>query len=99
MAVIYKKLNLAIPNGMTPQQKIAKIEEIITELFNNALANVGQGNISEYDMDTGQTRTKVRYNSPDTVLKSIKQYEDMKQLYINQLSPRIVRLVDGKNFR
>jgi hypothetical protein len=97
--VIYKKLNLHISAGMTPKQKIQKIEEIITELFTNALTNINEGNIMEYDLDTGQTRTRVKYNSQDSVLGAIRKYEDLKQLYINQMLPRQIRLVDEKNFR
>jgi hypothetical protein len=81
------------------EERIAKIDEIIDSLYNVALATVSQGNIAEYELDTGQTRNRVKYNSQASVMSAIKLYEDMRQRYVNRLQPRMVRLMDQKNFK
>ncbi len=81
------------------EERIVKIDEIIDSLYNVALATVNQGNIAEYELDTGQTRNRVKYNTQASVMAAIKLYEDMRQRYVNRLQPRMVKLMDHKNFK
>lgn len=97
--IIYIKLDCNLQSATTVQAKIDKIDAIIDSLFTTALTSVGQGNVAEYELDTGQTRTNVKYTSLSQVQAAIQQYENIRQRYVNMLSPRMVRLVDSKNFR
>ena len=55
------QLDLRTPAGL--RQLIAQIDSIIQELLSNAPAIIANIGIAEYDLDTGQTKTRVRYNS------------------------------------
>ena len=80
---------------------IAQIDAIINELLLTAMKSVQSGNHAEYELDTGQTRTKVKYTSVASVAQSIEDYERIRQIYVNKLngSTGMVRLMDEKNFR
>lgn len=87
--------------GRTREQicaKIAQIDALIDSLYTTAIPSVQNGNILEYKLDTGQTKTEVEYTTPDQVLKSIQGYENLRQRYVNMLSSRRVRHVNAKNF-
>ena len=97
--VIYKKLDCNFNTITSIRGKITKIDSIITELLNVALVSVKNGNIADYELDTGQTRTYVTYTKTNEVISTIKGYEDLKVYYENKLLHRAVRLVDKSNFR
>ena len=78
--------------------KIASIDALIDSLLTTAITSVGQGNIYQYKLDTGQTKTDVTYRSSEEVMSAVAKYEQMRQFYQNKLTSRRVRLVDSKNF-
>ncbi|MBL4809478.1 MAG: hypothetical protein JKY43_05410 [Phycisphaerales bacterium] len=89
-------------NGRTPVQiknKIAQIDALLDSLFTTALTSVGNGNIVQYKLDTGQTKTDVTYSSTSSVTDAIEKYENLRQRYVNMLSPRVVKMMDSRNFR
>ena len=63
------QLDLRTPAGL--RQLIAQIDSIIQELLSNAPAIIANIGIAEYDLDTGQTKTRVRYNSIAQLTNSI----------------------------
>lgn len=81
------------------KDKIARIDAIINALLTTALKAVETGNIQQYSLDNGQTKINTAYRNPKEVLESIEGFERIKTLYSNKLTPKIVRLVDSKNFR
>jgi hypothetical protein len=98
--VIFIKLNnTSLISSTKIEERIIAIDEIIDALLTTALTTVNQGNIAEYELDTGQTRNRVKYNTSESVMSAINMYENLRQRYVNKLSPRIVRLMDQKNFR
>lgn len=82
---------------------IAQLDEVINELHTNALSTVAGGNIAEYELDTGQTKTRIKYNTVASVISSIEAYENLRQMYINMIENktfgRVTQLVDQSNFR
>jgi hypothetical protein len=80
------------------QAKIAKLDAIISSLMDTALVAVANGDTVQYNLDTGQTKISKVYNEPSAILNAIKGYETLRKYYINQLTPRNVRLVDSRNF-
>lgn len=78
--------------------KITRIDEIISALEDTALKAAGNDNITEYSLNDGQTIIRTVYKGADAVLNSIIAFEKIRQMYINRLSGRVMRLVDGKNF-
>jgi len=78
--------------------KIAQIDVIISSLYDTALKSVANGDVAEYEIDTGQTKQKVKYSSTSSVLNSIKGYESLREMLQAKLAPRVVRLMGGQNF-
>lgn len=97
--IVYLKLDAT---GRTRAQilaRIAQVDALLDSLFTTALTSVGNGNIMQYKLDTGQTKTDVMYSTVSQVEAGISKYEDLRQRYVNMLTPRMVRLVPGRNFR
>lgn len=81
--------------------KVQEIDAIIDELMNQALKSVQQGNIAEYELDTGQTRVRRKYETIGSVRRAIEDYESLRQMYVNKLnrSTGSFRLMDESNFK
>lgn len=98
MDIYFDSAYIYIESATSIKDKISRINAIITALETTALKAAANGNITEYSLDDGQTKIRTAYRNPMEVANSISAFEVIKQRYINKLQPRIVRLVDGKNF-
>jgi hypothetical protein len=78
---------------------IAQIDALISSLYSTAIQSVANGGTAEYEIDTGQTKQKVKYTSTESITVAIQGYEKLRTMMENKLQSRIVRLVDEKNFR
>lgn len=82
---------------------ITQLDAIINELHTHALTVVSTGNIAEYELDTGQTKTRIKYNTVASVTSSIRAFEDLRQMYVDKIGNmqygRVTQLVDQNNFR
>ncbi len=78
---------------------IQNLKGIISELMTTALKAVTTGNIAEYDINTGQTTTRIKYTNQKDIIASIEGYEKLLQLFSNRRISRSVKLVNDKNFR
>lgn len=96
--VVYDSADIFIETAKSLKDKIIKIDLVLDALMGTALKSAANANISEYWLDDGQTKIKTVYTSTTSVMQSIKSFETIKQMYINQLNGRVVRLVDSKNF-
>jgi hypothetical protein len=83
------------------QAKIDEIDLIVNELFTTAMRSVTSGEVAEYELDTGQTRVKKKYNSPAIVRAEIENYEALRQMYVNMLNKATgsYRLMNERNFK
>jgi len=101
MRILVCKLPVNYRSKDSLRAKITEIDNLINELFGTALKSVQSGNHAEYELDTGQTRTRVRYTSVSSITTAIEDYEKLRQLYVNKLNGTtgVVQLMDGKNFR
>lgn len=81
--------------------KIAEIDALIDELLNSAMKSVQTGNLAEYELDTGQTKTRIKYSTVSSVTQSIEDYERIRQMYVNKLnrSTGSYRLMGENNFK
>ena len=77
--------------------RIAQLDLIINALQTQAYASINEGNVVEYEIDTGQSKQKVKYTDTMTVMNAIAKYEAMRTYYRNKISPRSVRAIPGKN--
>lgn len=96
--VIYDSAYIYIENCKSLQEKIDAIDLIIESLFSAATKAAGKDGISEYQLNDGQTIIKTVYRSVNQIFSSISAFERLKQMYINKLNGRVIRLVDEKNF-
>lgn len=79
--------------------KINAIQAVQDALLASALKAAATGNVLEYTLNDGQTIIKTAYRSPQAVQEAWRAFEQVKQIYINNLNGRRVRLLDSKNFR
>jgi hypothetical protein len=96
--VVYDSAAIYIDSCTTLQAKITAIDQIIDALLSVAAKSAAGDNISEYSLNDGQTQIRTVYKGADQVTESIQKFEKLKQLYVNRLNGRAIRLVDAKNF-
>ena len=96
---IFFKLNTGARTATQIKAIIVQIDNIIESLFTTALVSVGNADIVAYEIETGQTKTKVEYSTPGQVTSAIENYEKIRQMYANKLAPRVITLMDSRNFR
>lgn len=87
-----------IDSATSLQDKIKKIDQVIDALMTTALKAASNDNVTEYSVDDGQTKIMTNYRGAAAVMNSIKMFEQLRQMYVNKLNGRVMRLVDGKNF-
>ena len=97
--VIYSTAGIYIDSRTTVREKIIAIEAIIALLLIEAANNAGTEGIQEYSLDDGQSKIKTLYRGSMSIIKAIEEFERLKNMYINKLNGRVVRLADKKNFR
>lgn len=97
--VIYDSASIYIEGATSLCDKIARIDTIIDALMTTALQSAANENIEEYWLDDGQSKIKTIYRGTAQIMESIKSFETIKQLYVNRLNGRVVRLVDSKSLR
>jgi hypothetical protein len=97
--IVYSKASEYIASCTTVRARIAAIEAIQEALLITGLKAAENGDISQYSLNDGQTIIQTTYRTAGDIQKSYMSFETMKQLLINQLRGRMIRLVDRKNFR
>lgn len=99
--ILICKLPVNYRSDSSLRAKIAEIDTLIDELFTSALKSVQNGNIAEYELDTGQTKTRIKYSTVSSITQAIESYENLRQLYINKLNRTTgsIVLVGANNFR
>lgn len=96
--ITYMKIDANFESCENIKAKVVKIDAIISSLMDTALKSVMNGDTVEYTLDTGQTKINKVFSTTESVTRAIKDYEAIRQMYVNKLNSRVVRLVDSKNF-
>lgn len=96
--VVFDSECIYVDSKTTISAKITALDNIIGALMTTALKAASTGNLEEYSLDDGQTKIRTMYRSVDQIEKAITSFEKIRQMYINRLDGRMVRLIDGKNF-
>lgn len=101
MAVYFDTTGRYIESCTTLQQKITAIDNIILILIGqlSTPASSGSDNISEYQLNDGQTIIREVYRGTKGITDALNALEIQKQMYVNRLNGRVHRAVDTKNFR
>ena len=80
-------------------ERLAQIDAIIDALLVATLTSGGLGGKVEYELDTGQSKQRVTYNTPDDIAKALVRFNTLRDMYARKCSKRIIKLTDKKNFR
>lgn len=80
------------------RERLDRIDSIIDALLLQSVSAAANSDISEYQLDDGQTKIRTMYRDSAQVASAIAGYERLKQMYLNRLQGRVTRLMDGKNF-
>jgi len=97
---IFFKINAGYRSRSDIESIISQLDALINSLITEAIVSVAGGNIIEYELDTGQTKTKVkRFSTATEVQEAIEGYERLRVYYQNKLICRRTRLVPDRNFR
>lgn len=96
--VVYSSADIYIESCTTLKAKIAAISAIQDALLTSALKAASKGSIAQYSLNDGQTIISATYRNAKEVQDAYMAFETVKQLYVNRLNGRSIRLVDSKNF-
>lgn len=94
---IYASTGTYISEAKTNAERLARVEKVIDALLETAANSAGSDNITSYSMDDGQTKIQTTYKGVDAIMRSIAEFEKLKNYYKNQIDGRITRMVDSKN--
>lgn len=80
---------------------IQNIDSMINFLNQQAIKMIGNTGVAEYELDTGQTRIRKKFNTTSSVIAAIKEYESLRQFYVNRLNRTTGRytLMGAENFQ
>lgn len=90
----FENITLYLETATCLKDKVDKMDAIIAALEDAALRGAEGQEFDEYWLDTGQSKIKSIFRDPTQIFKAIISYEKMRQIYLNRLNGRVVRLVD-----
>lgn len=111
--VVYESIKQYIECSTNLVDRINRIDQIIEAIENSMLSRAETGggannstiNVEEYSLDDGQTKIRTKYRSSEDFAAMggmLAQLDFLKQRLIarlnNNITGRVIRLVDGKNF-
>lgn len=97
--VSYISISDYLDSKKAAKEKIKAIDAVIAEMMKTILKGALKDNIQEYWLDDGQSKLKMQYRSVEEMSQSIQGLETVKQIYINQVNGRVVRMIPQINFR
>ena len=78
--------------------KIIAIDAIIDSMLTAAATAAESGHLDEYQYDDGHVKIRTKYRSVSQIVTAINSFNQLKQLYINRKTGRMIKLMDDKNF-
>lgn len=98
-SVYFDSASIYLDTATSLRDKITKIDAIIDALLLIAADSADTENITEYSLDSGQTKIKTQYRGASDIMRSIENFEKLKNYYVNKLNGRSWKLLHSKNFR
>ena len=90
----FENIILYLETATCLKDKVIKMDAIIAALEDAALKGAEGQDIEEYWLDDGQTKIKNIFRDPTQIFNAIISYEKLRQIYLNRLNGRVIRLVD-----
>lgn len=78
--------------------RVTAIDNLITALLTTAISAVGKAAITEYKLSDGQTEIRKLYRNPNEVMATVSLLRVLRQQFINDINPSMVRLMGANNF-
>ena len=99
MSGIYKtKLDTCKQSREQIVAKIQRIDQNLDNLYTASENLALNGDVEEVEIDTGQSKQKVKYRDPESLAKTISRYENIRDNLRSRLSSSVTQLMDAKNF-
>jgi hypothetical protein len=98
VSAIFDSCGLYIQSKTTLRDQIAAMDQIILALNLAILRAAGGEDVTEYQLNDGQTIIKQVNRGVAGMTKSLMEIEALRNYYINKYNGRVFRLVDSKNF-
>lgn len=95
--ILYFKIDTGARTRTEILALIASLDALIDAMMTQALLSVNDGNVVEYELDTGQSKQKVKYSDANQVMNAVRKYEALRTYYQNKITPRQLRAIPGKN--
>lgn len=96
---VYDSAAIYIECKTSTRDKIKAIDAIIDALLVTAAKAAGNEDVTEYQLNDGQTTIKTVYRGSSGVMKAINDFRALRQQYVNSLNGRVSRAVHSTNFR
>jgi len=97
--VEYSSSAIYVQSCTTTEAKIAAIDAVIDALFLASLSAAGNSDLTEYYLDTGQTKVTCKYRGVKEISNAIDAFESIRQRYVSRLNGRQVRHIPEQNLR
>lgn len=95
--IIYDSAHIYVMSKKTAKEQLCALDNVIKALMDTMLKAALNENFTEYILDDGQTKIQCNYRGVEGIQRSIWALEKLKQIYINNINGRMVRLIDGKS--
>ncbi len=97
--LVFESAEIYIQSSENLKEKICRIEAIIKALEDKALTAIKDEDLIEYTLDDGQQKIKTVFRGVNAILRAIKGYEQLLQMYANRFNGRITVLKDRNSQR
>ncbi len=96
--VTYDNEGLYIDSKTSNAAKAKACSQIISALLTLAATEAASDGVSKYTLNDGQVVITAEKRGVNSIMASIKGFENLRKYYIAQVNGRMTRLVDSKNF-
>ena len=93
----YDTEQLFLESATDLKAQITQVDLVISGLISAAIAATSDQDLEEYSLDDGQTKIKIRSRTPAQLSVAVMQWKVIKQMLVNQVNGRAVRLMDSKS--
>ncbi len=99
MGVYYPSFRAYFEDADTLETKVTRLNAIIDAQLTLAATSGLEDDVKEYRLNDGQTIINVTRRSVEEIMSTIRKLELLRQMYINRINGRGMRLVDHEDTR
>lgn len=99
MGIYYPSFRAYFEDSDTIEDRITRIDTIITALLTLMATSALEDDVSEYRLNDGQTTIGVTRRSATEIERSIMSLERLKQMYIKRINGHTFRAVNHEDTR